>query len=42
MIVNTVSVELRISVSPDTIFSVSFTPRNLMLHARLYPTALPF
>ena len=43
MIVNTVSVELRVSVSPDTIiFSVIFTPRILLLHATLYPSALPF
>ena len=42
MIVNTVSVELRVSVSPDTKFSVTSTPRELLLHARLYPSALPF
>ena len=42
MIVNTVSVELRVSVSPDTIFLVTSTPRELLLHVRLYPTACPF
>ena len=42
MTVNTASVELIVSVNPDNIFSVTFTPKNLLLHARLYPTALPF
>ena len=42
MIVSIVSVELRLSVSPDAIFSVAFTPRDLLLHAILYATAGPF
>ena len=32
---------MRISVSPAAIFSVTFTPRDLLLHAILYPTAGP-